>query len=95
MDINKNTMKHIAKLARIRLTDEQAEHFREDLDRALGLASSLNEVNTQDVEATERVTPFSLRQRPDNVEQTNSVKDILQNAPEQQADMFVVPKVLE
>lgn len=95
MSIDKNTVRKVAKLARIRTTDAEEEVLTKELNNILGLVAQLNEVNTDGVEPLTSVIDMNLPMREDVVTDGAIPEKILKNAPEQTAGFFVVPKVVE
>jgi len=90
---------HIAKLARIGITKEEAEKFEMEMSAILDFVAKLNKVNTEGVEPTAHVTGAKNVLRDDEINQMShdeSVKaGILANAPEKEKGCFKVKRVLE
>lgn len=88
---------HIAKLSRLALTEEEKERYSGQLSSVLAYVEQLNEVNTDNVEATANVTGFTNVYREDSITESDclSHEDIAKNAPEFQDGHFVVPGVFE
>ena len=95
MSLTKDDVKKVAKLARIRLGEDEVDHFVGELNSILGWIEQLQEVNTDDVTPMAGVGEHTLRLRSDEVNGGDKVKEILENAPESEYDCFVVPKVVE
>jgi aspartyl-tRNA(Asn)/glutamyl-tRNA(Gln) amidotransferase subunit C len=95
MPLDQATMRRIARLARIRLTDAEVGAFAGELDGILGWIEQLNEVDTEGVAPLTRVVDMRLPQRADVVTDGNKPEAILANAPEAHDGYFVVPKVIE
>lgn len=95
MSIDKNTVGKIARLARIKVSDEEKETLATELSRILKMIEELNEVKTQGVEPLTSVVQVTPVWRPDAVTDGGIPDKILANAPEQTAGFFVVPKVVE
>jgi aspartyl-tRNA(Asn)/glutamyl-tRNA(Gln) amidotransferase subunit C len=93
--ISKEEAKRIAKLARIAVTDEEAEKIGPDLSNILGWIEQLAELNTDNVEPLANVANIDLFKRKDEVTDGGIQKDVLANAPESMEGFFVVPKVVE
>ena len=89
------TVEKIARLARIRLTEERKEPIAQDLNRILSWIEELNEVNTDGVEPLASVTGHSLPLRADEITDGDVQEKIVSNAPEEASGFFVVPKVVE
>lgn len=95
MSLDLETVKRIAFLARLKVEDEQLESVRDDLNNILGFIDQLNEVNTDGVEPMVGVGAREMPMREDKVTDGGYADKILANAPDQAAQMFVVPKVVE
>lgn len=95
MSIDTNTVRKVARLARIRTTDAEAEVFAGELNKILGMIEQLGEVNTDNVEPMTSVIEMLAPLREDKVADGGIQEKILANAPEQTAGFFVVPKVVE
>ncbi len=95
MDLDQETVKRIATLARIKLDSEQIEPMLHDLNRILHFIDELDQVDTSHVDllADQMVSTLSFRQ--DVVNDGGYVDKILANAPEAACNMFIVPKVIE
>ena len=85
----------IAKLARLRLTDEETVQATEDLQQMLDYVQLLNEVDTQDVEPMTRVIDEIDRFREDENLPSLDRETIMKNAPKTDGECFLVPPVLE
>lgn len=95
-DFNKQDIKKVAKLARIRLTDEELDKFTPELQKIMGFVEQLSEVNTDNVEPMTGVGTNFLRLREeDKVADGGKANKVLANAPESKYDCFVVPKVVD
>lgn len=95
MSIDKNTVGKIARLARIRVTEEEKETLAGELSTILKMIEELNAVDTKGVEAMTSVVQMQTPMREDAVTDGGIPEKILLNAPEQTAGFFVVPKVVE
>ena len=95
MSVDKDTVKKIARLARLDVPEERQEQIAGELEAILSWIEELSEVDTANVEPLASVTGHSLPLRVDKVTDGNKVDDILANAPEQASGFFVVPKVVE
>ena len=95
MSVDKDTVKKIARLARLDVPEERQEQIAGELQAILSWIEELREVDTANVEPLASVTGHSLPLRVDKVTDGNKVDDILANAPEQASGFFVVPKVVE
>ena len=95
MSVNHEQVRHIAKLARIAMSEEELARLVPELNNILGWVEQLGEVNTDGVEPLATVIDQKLRLRDDVVTDGNIRDDVLANAPEAQHGFFAVPKVIE
>ena len=95
MQVDEATVRRIARLARLKITAEEATGLRKELSGILDWVEQLNEVDTTDVEPMTRVVPIKLKMRVDEVTDGNLAEDIVKNAPVCDDHFFVVPKVVE
>lgn len=93
MDIQ--TVKKVARLARIETNDAEAEAVRAKLETIMKFVEQLEEVNTDNVEPLSNVVDIELRLREDIVNDGNQQQQVLANAPEAMEGFFVVPKIVE
>lgn len=95
MIVDEKTVRRIARLARIKVTDEEAKGLEKELSGILDWVKQLDEVDTAGVEPMTRVVPITLKMRDDVVTDGDIADDVTRNAPETAERMFVVPKVVE
>jgi aspartyl-tRNA(Asn)/glutamyl-tRNA(Gln) amidotransferase subunit C len=95
MSVDAETVKRVARLARIRVADEDVEALRGELNAILGFVEQLNEVDVEGVEPMTSVQPMLMRKRADEITDGGKAEDILANAPARENDYFLVPKVVE
>ena len=95
MSVDKNVVKKIARLARIRVSDEKSELLSSDLGNILNWIEQLEEVNTDGVKPLSGVNEHALAWRDDTVTDGEITDKVLKNAPETAGEFFVVPKVIE
>ena len=95
MSIDLATVKRVAHLARIALTDEEAARMTGELNGILGFVEQLGEVDVDGVEPMTSVTNQAMRWRDDAVTDGDKAGDITANAPETVDHFFLVPKVVE
>ena len=95
MSVDRETVKRVARLARIKVTDEEAAALESELNGILGWVEQLNEVDVTGVEPMTSVTPMAMKKRADEVTDGGRAGDILANAPAARDNYFVVPKVVE
>ena len=86
---------HVARLARLELTDEEKARLREQLGAILEHAAKVGEVAAEDVPPTAYAIPRSNVLRPDEITPSLAVGEVLSNAPEVESDRFKVPKIVE
>ena len=95
MSIDKDTVKHIAKLARISLDEKKINSLSKDLSSIMKFIEKLNELNTEKTVPLTSIINASLRSRKDEVSDEKIKDQILKNSPEKNEEFFVVPKVIE
>ncbi len=95
MSVDAATVRHIAKLARIAVTDDEVEALAPELNNILGWVEQLQEVEVEGVESMTAVIPNRLRLRDDVVTDGGKQEDVLANAPAAEHGFFAVPKVIE
>ena len=95
MSVSPEQVRHIAKLARIAMSDDELERLVPELNNILGWVEQLGEVDTDGVEPLATVIDQKLRLRDDVVTDGDIRDQVLANAPEAQHGFFAVPKVIE
>jgi aspartyl-tRNA(Asn)/glutamyl-tRNA(Gln) amidotransferase subunit C len=95
MSVDQKTVRRIAQLARIAVTDEDIPHLQGELNAILAFVEQLNEVNVDGVEPMTSVTPMAMKKRQDGVNDGGYPEKVLRNAPAREDSFFVVPKVVE
>ncbi|MCX8998886.1 Asp-tRNA(Asn)/Glu-tRNA(Gln) amidotransferase subunit GatC [Rhizobiaceae bacterium BDR2-2] len=95
MSVDLATVKRVARLARIAVTEEEAERMTGELNGILGFVEQLSEVNVDGVEPMTSVTPMEMKKRADVVDDGGKADDIVANAPASDRNYFLVPKVVE
>lgn len=95
MSVDAATVRHIARLARIAVSDEEVAAFAPELSNILGWIDQLGEVDVTGVEPMTAVIPNRLRLRDDVVTEGNIRDSVLANAPAAEHGFFAVPKVIE
>ena len=86
-------VEHVAKLARLELTEQEKEMFTHQLGDVLEHVEKMNEVNTQGVEPMNHPIDFSNVMREDNKIYENTREELMQNAPDVEGEFFKVPKI--
>ncbi len=95
MSLDTATVRRIAKLARIRVNDEEVSTLQNELNAILGYVELLSEVNVEGVEPLSGGAQMALRQREDKLTDGDMAEKILANAPDRIGNFFAVPKVVE
>lgn len=95
MSMDKATVANVARLARIRLNEEELDLYAKELSGILDWIEQLQAVNTDGVEPMSSVVERLLPEREDVVTDGNIQEDVLANAPEAAHGYYVVPKVVE
>lgn len=95
MSVDLATVKRVARLARIAVTEEEAVKMEGELNTILGFVEQLNEVDVSGVEPMTSVMPMDMKKRSDIVTDGGKAADIVANAPATEENYFLVPKVVE
>ena len=95
MSIDKDTVKHISKLARISLDEKKINNLTKDLSSIMKFIEKLNELNTDKTTPLTSIINASLKSREDEVKDEKIRDQILKNSPEKNEEFFVVPKVVD
>ena len=95
MSVDQATVRRIAHLARIKVTDEEVPHLAQELNAILAFVEELASVDVTGVEPMTRVAAMKLPMREDKVTDGNDRDAILKNAPQPAHGFFTVPKVVE
>ena len=95
MSIDKDTVKHISKLARISLDEKKINDLSKDLTSIMKFIEKLNTLNTDKITPLTSIINASLKSRKDEIKDGKIRDQILKNSPEKNDEFFVVPKVLE
>ena len=95
MSIDRDTVRRIARLARIAVREEDLDPLAGELGRILDFVEQLGELDTGNVEPMTSAVRASLKMRPDAVTDGGYPDKVLANAPAREAGFFVVPKVVE
>ena len=92
--IDREQVRKVAHLARLKLQPHEEEQFTTQLGSILDYFEQLDELDVTDVEPTTRAIDVSNVTRPDNLQPFSDREAILKGAPEQEGDFFKVPKIL-
>ena len=95
MPLDKEKIKHVAKLARISVNDAKVDSLTKDLNSIFKFIEQLNELNTDKVEPLSSILNTPLRSREDKINDGKIRDKILENSPKKNEEFFVVPKVIE
>ena len=95
MSIDKDKIKHVAKLARISLDEKKTDSLTEDLSSIFKFIEKLNELNTKNTEPLTSILNEPLRSRSDEIDDGKIKNKILENSPKKNEEFFIVPKVIE
>ena len=95
MSVDSETVRKIARLARIAVTEDEVPGLTEQLNGILGWIEQLGEVDTAGIEPMASVMPGALRWRADVVTDGGMQDKVLANAPDAASGFFAVPKVIE
>ncbi|MGX9392656.1 Asp-tRNA(Asn)/Glu-tRNA(Gln) amidotransferase subunit GatC [Nitrobacteraceae bacterium UC4446_H13] len=95
MSVDAATVRRIAHLARIAVTDAEVPHLQGELNAILAFVEQLSEVNVDGVEPMTSVTPMDMKKRADVVNDGEIADAVVANAPVREDHFFVVPKVVE
>ncbi|MFT4278336.1 MAG: Asp-tRNA(Asn)/Glu-tRNA(Gln) amidotransferase subunit GatC [Rhodopseudomonas sp.] len=95
MSVDAATVRRIAHLARIAVTDDDVPHLQGELNAMLAFVEQLSEVNVEGVEPMTSVTPMQMKKRADVVTDGDIADQVVANAPATEDHFFLVPKVVE
>ena len=93
--ISREEVQHVARLARLSLTDEELERMREQLDAILAYIDKLRELDVEGVEPTSHAVPLVNVMRDDEITPSLSQDAALANAPDRAGELFRVPRIIE
>ncbi len=95
MKVDEATVRHVARLARIKVSEQEAKSLQRELSAILDWVEQLDEVDIRGVEPMTRVDGMALPQRDDVVTDGEIADQIVKNAPLTEDHFFMVPKVVE
>jgi aspartyl-tRNA(Asn)/glutamyl-tRNA(Gln) amidotransferase subunit C len=93
--ISREDVQHVARLARLHLTDDEVERMRQQLDAILAYIDKLRELDVEGVEPTAHAVPLVNVMRDDHVAACLSQEAALANAPDRAGEFFRVPRIIE
>ena len=95
MSVDAATVRRIAHLARIAVTESEVPHLQGELNAMLAFVEQLREVNVDGIDPMTSVMPMEMKKRHDVVNDGEIADEVVANAPETQDHFFLVPKVVE
>jgi aspartyl-tRNA(Asn)/glutamyl-tRNA(Gln) amidotransferase subunit C len=95
MSVTKKDVDYVADLARLQLDEDERESLVNDMNQILDYMTTLEELDTSDVEPLEHVIDLEYRLRDDQAKEPLSHEDALKNAPDADSDYFRVPRVID
>ncbi len=95
MRVDETTVLRIARLARIKISKDEAKGLEKELTGILNWVEQLNSVDTASVDPMTRVVPIELKKRTDVISDGDIADDVVKNAPLVEDHYYVVPKVVE
>ena len=95
MGISRDEVRHVARLAKLALTDDEEELMTNQLGSILEFIAKLEELDTTDVEPTYHAVEMSNVMRDDESRPSPPLDEVLKNAPERQDPFFLVPRILD
>ena len=95
MSVSKEELLHIAKLADLKLRDDEVDNYLKNLDDILRYTEVINKAPVSDMEETIGINDTQNAFRADEPQVFNNIEGILQNAPDMDRNMYKIPKVIE
>jgi aspartyl-tRNA(Asn)/glutamyl-tRNA(Gln) amidotransferase subunit C len=95
MSVDAETVRRIARLARIAVAEDEVEHLQGELNTMLAFVEQLSEVDVAGVEPMTSVMPMAMKSRVDEVTDGGNAEAVLANAPASEDGFYMVPKVIE
>ena len=92
--INPDEVREIAALARLRLSEDEVVRMTDELDGILGYIETVKNLDTADAEPMTHAVPFDCPMRPDEIGQSLTIDEALQNAPRRHEGYFEVPRIV-
>lgn len=93
--ISREDVEHVARLARLALSDDEQERMRAELDKILAYIDKLTKLDTEGVEPTSHAVPLVNVMREDEARSSVPRDEMLRNAPDRVGDAFRVPRIIE
>ena len=95
MSVDESTVRRIAHLSRIAITEADVPRMQGELNAILAFVEQLNDVDVAGIEPMNAVSPMRMKKRPDIVTEGGNAAAIVANAPATEDGFFLVPKVIE
>jgi aspartyl-tRNA(Asn)/glutamyl-tRNA(Gln) amidotransferase subunit C len=95
MSVDAETVRRVAHLARVAVSEDEVEHLQGELNAMLTFVERLAEADVAGVEPMTSVTPMAMKTRKDDVTDGGMADAVMANAPAREDHFFVVPKVVE
>ena len=95
MSVDADTVRRIANLARIAVTEDEVPHLQGELNAMLAFVEQLSEVDIEGVEPMTSVMPMAMKMRKDEITDGGIADAVMANAPAREDHFFLVPKVVE
>jgi aspartyl-tRNA(Asn)/glutamyl-tRNA(Gln) amidotransferase subunit C len=95
MSVTVKDVEHVAKLARLELSEAEKQQFTEQMNAILQYAAQLDKLDTDSIAPTSHVVPLSNVMREDEVRPSLPIEKVLLNAPDEEDNQIKVPAVLE
>ena len=95
MSITRTEVEHVARLARLKLSDSELELFTSQMSAILNFAETLNELDTDGILPTAHAVPVENAFRPDVAQASIGITKALHNAPDRVETFFKVPPVIQ
>ncbi|NIR14850.1 MAG: Asp-tRNA(Asn)/Glu-tRNA(Gln) amidotransferase subunit GatC [Desulfobacterales bacterium] len=93
--ISRGEVKHVAKLARLKITEPEADAYQKELNAVLEHFEALQELDTENVEPMSHVLEIKNVWREDEPRKSSKAESLMANAPNEESGYFKVPKILE
>ena len=93
--ITREEVQHVARLARLQLTDQELEQMQVELDAILAYIDKLRVLDVEGVEPTSHAVPLVNVMRDDDLRPSFPLDEMLANAPDRDGDLFRVPRIIE
>ncbi|HEU5190164.1 MAG TPA: Asp-tRNA(Asn)/Glu-tRNA(Gln) amidotransferase subunit GatC [Methylomirabilota bacterium] len=93
--ISPEDVRHVARLARLALSDDELERMRAEMSAILDYMDKLRSLDTTGVEPTSHAVPLRNVMREDEPVPSSPLDDMLANAPDRDGDTFRVPRIIE